>query len=105
VFWLVCGLVGGPLFGAAGSLWRHGDVRVRGLAATALGAAFLAEGIWAYWHRLHYESTAPLWIAIAFLMLGVFARRPIEFRWLALTFPAAALGEVVLSAAYTQSFG
>jgi hypothetical protein len=103
-FWLACGLVGGPIFGAAGFLWRNGEPRLRGLGGTALAAAFLAEGLWVYWHTLHYGTTALLWVVFAALMVGLFARRPLEFRWLALTFAAAVVGEAVVSAVYTQSF-
>jgi hypothetical protein len=105
VFWLVCGVVGGPLFGAAGLLWRGAPERLRGLGGTALGAVFLAEGLWVYWHTLHYESTVVLWLSIAVLMLALLARRAVELRWLPLTFAAALIGEFVLSAAYSQSFG
>jgi Family of unknown function (DUF6518) len=49
----VCETIGGPIFGAAGFLWRTGDAWVRGLGGTALAAAFLAEGLWVYWHTLH----------------------------------------------------
>jgi hypothetical protein len=105
VFWLVCALLGGPLFGAAGYLWRRARLPLRGLGGTALAAAFLAEGIWAYWHHLHYKSTAVLWLVIAAAMVALFARRPIEFRWLALTFALALPAEIILTATYTQSFG
>ena len=43
LFWTVCGVVGGPLFGAAGLLWREGSGRLRGLGLALLGGAFLAE--------------------------------------------------------------
>jgi hypothetical protein len=105
LFWLACGLVGGPIFGAAGFVWRHGRLWLRGLGGTAPAAAFLAEGIWVYWHTLHYGTTAALWIAIALLLNLLLARRPIEFRWLGLTLAAALVGEVVVTGVYTQSFG
>jgi hypothetical protein len=105
VFWLVCGVIGGPILGGAGFLWRNADARVRGLGGTALPAAFLAEGIWVYWHTLHYDSTAVLWVVIALLLAGLLARRQLEYRWLALTFAAALIGEAVVSVVYTQSFG
>jgi hypothetical protein len=39
------------------------------------------------------------------VMIVVFARRPIEFRWLALIFAFALPAEIVLTFAYSQSFG
>jgi hypothetical protein len=103
-FWTLCALVGGPLFGMAGHIWRTESRRLRGLGGTALPAAFLAEGIWLYHHVLHYESTAVLWIVVG-VVLVVFSWRPVELRWLALTLPAGLVAEIVLGVVYRQSFG
>jgi hypothetical protein len=46
-----------------------------------------------------------LWIAIAALMLVLFARRPIELRRLGLTFAAAAVAQIIVTEAYIRSFG
>ena len=104
-FWIGCAIVGGPLFGIAGQLWRTGSARVRGLGGTALPAAFAAEGLWVYHHQLHYNGTAVLWLAIAAGLLVIAAPRPRELRWLALTLPAGLVGEIVVSAVYRHSFG
>jgi len=105
LFWFVCAIVGGPLFGAAGHLWRTGGPRVRGLGATALPAAFLAEGLWVYLHELHYRLTAALWIGIGLVLLLLPLRQVKERGWLALTLACALAGEIVLSLVYRQSFG
>ena len=43
VFWGICALVGGPVFGAAGWNFRRGVGRVRGLGVATLAASFLAR--------------------------------------------------------------
>jgi len=103
-FWTLCALVGGPLFGLAGHLWRAGPSRLRGLGGTALPAAFLAEGLWVYHRELHYESTALLWFVIAAVLLVVMSWRPIQVRWLPLTFAGCLVAEMIVSVAYRQSF-
>lgn len=45
LFWLGAALIGGPAYGAIGARWRHGSERARGVAAAAMGAAFLAESV------------------------------------------------------------
>jgi hypothetical protein len=42
-FWLGAALVGGPVFGWLGGLWRRGSDIGRGVAAAAVGAAFVTE--------------------------------------------------------------
>ena len=49
VFWSLCAVVGGPLFGAAGHAWHHASPA--GLGAAALPAAFLSEAVVTYWIR------------------------------------------------------
>jgi Family of unknown function (DUF6518) len=98
-FWAVCAVVGGPLFGLAGCLWREGSA----IGAAALPAAFLAEGLWVYGHRLHYSGAAALWLAIG-AALAVLLGRGRGLVWLA---PAVLLGvacEIVLSQVYAQTF-
>ena len=96
--------MGGPLFGLAGHTWRTGSRKLRGLAGSALPAAFLAEGLWLYHHELHYESTAILWLAVAAALLLVLSWRPVEFRWLPLTLAAGLVAEMTVSVVYRQSF-
>jgi hypothetical protein len=44
-FWLGTAVVGGPVFGLAGGVWRSGDAVRRGIAAAIVGGAFVAEAI------------------------------------------------------------
>jgi hypothetical protein len=104
-FWGLCAVIGGPVFGAAGHVWRSAPVRLRGLGAAVLAGAFLAEGLWSYLHELHYYSTAALWISIGAAIAILSSRsRFRELRWLLLTLPLGLLGEIVLSTVYSQSF-
>jgi hypothetical protein len=105
LFWAACSVVGGPLFGAAGHLWRTGGTRVRGLGATVLPAAFLAEGLWVYLHELDYRRTAALWVAIGVVLAVLPPREFRERRWLVVTFTAGLIGEMLLGAVYRQTFG
>jgi hypothetical protein len=45
VFWTVCALAGGPLFGLAGWAWRRATGRARAIGAAFLPGTFIAEGI------------------------------------------------------------
>jgi hypothetical protein len=104
-FWAACAVVGGPVFGAAGHLWRTDRGGRRGLGAAVLASVFLAEGLWTYVHTLHYYSTAALWLSIGVVLAVVLVRgRLTELRWLALTLPIGLAGEVALSVIYRQSF-
>jgi hypothetical protein len=104
-FWAACAVVGGPIFGLAGQLWRTPPPRGRGLGAAILSAAFLSEGLWSYLHELRYYTTAALWIAIgAAVALSLGRGRLTDLRWLGLTVPLALAGEIVLTTIYRQSF-
>jgi len=106
LFWTGCALVGGPVFGAAGHLWRQD--RVRGLGASVLVASFLAEAVISYGWRLHYTSSAVLFAGLgvaAAVLLGLRGRQYASLcRWLLITFPAGAIAELILSLVYAQSF-
>jgi Family of unknown function (DUF6518) len=108
LFWTVCGVIGGPLFGAAGLLWREGSGRLRGLGPALLGGAFLAEAGISYGWTLHYYSSAVLFAAIgvaAVAVLGFRARQHARAGlWLLATLPVGALGEIALGLVYTSSF-
>jgi hypothetical protein len=68
VFWAVVAVVGGPIFGLAGSLWRYAAAqplawRLQALfqpaiAAGLLGAAFVAEGVY---HRIANPHLPVAW--------------------------------------------
>jgi hypothetical protein len=96
-FWIMCALVSGPLFGAAGRVWRAGDRRGRGLGGALIPAAFIAEGLWLYLHELHDLSRATLWLALAAASGAVLLRRPAERRWLVPATAAALVGEAGLT--------
>ncbi|HEY1479302.1 MAG TPA: DUF6518 family protein [Gaiellales bacterium] len=108
VFWGVCAVVGGPIFGAAGWAWWRGPYRLRGLGAALLAAAFGAEALVSYGWRLHYTSTAILFAAIgvgAALLLGIHRREHLRVAlWLLAALPAGIVAEVVLGLVYRQSF-
>ena len=66
--WVVCGVVGGPVFGACGRLARGGGTRIAAaVGAVAPAATFLGEGIGSYWLRLGYHQDAVLYVAIGVL--------------------------------------
>lgn len=98
VFWLACAVVGGPVFGAAGHLWRAGEGRARAIGATVLPAVFLAEGFWLYLVELGYHSTAALWFAIGLVLTVALARDRRALRWLPLTVAVGSVGEVLVVA-------
>jgi hypothetical protein len=68
VLWSLCAVVGGPVFGAAGHVWRRASPA--GAGAALLVAAFASEAVVVYHFRLGYTSTAWLFGIIA-LLLGV----------------------------------
>ena len=52
-FWTACAVVGGPVFGIAGQLWRTAAPRLKGLGMAALAGVFVAEGLYAFGHQQH----------------------------------------------------
>ena len=84
VFWIVCALVGGPLFGWSGWAWRSGPEQLRAWGAL-LAATWLAEAIGTYQLRLGYHSAAVLFLVIGLaLFVGLLAVRALR-RHLAVT--------------------
>ena len=108
VFWGVCAVVGGPVFGAAGWVWWRGRPRLRGLGAAVLGAAFLAEAAVSYGWRLHYVSSAVLFgvLGLALIVALGFRGRPYARvgLWLVVALPAGILAELLLGLIYRQAF-
>ena len=103
VFWLVCGVVGGPLFGACGRLVRGSGARLAACAAAAPAATFLGEGVGSYWLRLGYPGEAVLFVVIglaAAVLAVVRTRARVTAAVAAVvgTLAAAALYGVVLGA-------
>jgi hypothetical protein len=110
VFWGLCALVGGPIFGWAGWTWRRDDSAQRPIGGSFLPATFLAEAIGTYQVRLHYRGDVVLYAIIGLVLLAVIAistRRPA--RTLAATAVVAAIGIVVywlgVDAAAGTTFG
>jgi hypothetical protein len=104
-FWTACAVVGGPVFGAAGRLWRTSAPRLKGLGMAVLAGAFVAEGLYAYWHQLHRYRTAALWIAIGAALALLSSRgRVAQLRWLGLTVSLGVAGEIALTAALRRFF-
>ncbi|MFN8073894.1 MAG: DUF6518 family protein [Kineosporiaceae bacterium] len=98
VVWSLCALLGGPVFGAAGHLWRR--AAPAGLGAALLVAAYASEAVVAYQLRLGYSSTAVLFGVIAAALaagLGWHRRQyPALLRWLVPACIAGAAGHAAL---------
>jgi hypothetical protein len=98
IVWSLCAVVGGPIFGAAGRVWRR--AAPAGLGAALLVSAYASEAVVAYHFRLGYSSAAWLFGAIAFFLaagLGWHRRQyPVLALWLLPTFAAGAAGHSVL---------
>lgn len=96
--WSLCAVVGGPIFGAAGHVWRR--AAPAGLGAALLVAAYASEAVVAYHFRLGYTSTAVLFGVVAlFLAVGLGWHRsqyPGLARWLLPTFIAGVAGHAAL---------
>jgi hypothetical protein len=109
LFWTACVLVGGPLLGAAGTLWRHGSRHLKALAIATAAGAFLAEGLWTYAYQLSYGDTAVLWLAIAAVLLlalpGRHGPRLESAAWLLVVLPVGLVAEALLTLAYNRSAG
>jgi hypothetical protein len=104
VFWMVCAIVGGPLFGAGGQLWRSGRERLAGPASTLLPAIFLAEGIWVYGTVLGYVGSTILWLAIGAALALVLTWRARALRWLPIAVSIGVAGEVLLTQVLSRPF-
>jgi hypothetical protein len=104
VFWTMCAVVGGPIFGAAGRLWRVHAEPLHSVGSAVLPAAFLAEGLWVYVHELRYWGAAALWLAIGALLALVMTRGLRDRRWIVLTTAGGLAAEALLTQIYTQSF-
>ncbi|HEY6890832.1 MAG TPA: DUF6518 family protein [Solirubrobacter sp.] len=97
-FWTLCAIVGGPVFGAAGHLWRTAGPRFNGLGIAALAGVFMAEGAYAYVHQQHHYLTAAVWIGIGIAFAAWSSRGRVEqLRWLGLTVPLGISGEIALT--------
>lgn len=91
--WSACAVVGGPVFGTAGHLWRR--AAPAGLGAALLVAAWATEAVVVYGVRLGYSSSAVLFGVVATgLLLGLGQH---QRQWVAVltwSVPAAVVGAV-----------
>lgn len=104
VFWAACAIVGGPLFGAGGQLWRSGHERLARPASALLPAVFLAEGIWVYGIVLGYVGSTVLWLAIGAALAVALPRRSRALRWLPIATSVGVAGEVLLTQLLSRPF-
>lgn len=111
MIWLATGVVGGPVFGAAGWCWRRvGSLRWTGLSAALLGGVFLSEGAVGYGLYLHHTGDAVVFCVLgALLVLALGAAAPAAraarapgrgigstMLWLLLVLPLGAAGQALL---------
>ena len=98
LLWSMCAVVGGPIFGAAGHVWRR--AAPAGLGTALLVAAYASEAVVLYHFTLGYTSAAWLFGAIALLLgLGLGRHRsqyPALARWLLPAFIAGVAGHAAL---------
>jgi hypothetical protein len=69
LFWSVCAVLGGPLFGC-GWAWRRANVQLRPVGAAFLPATFIAEAIGTYAIRLNYHQDAAMFGLIGLVILA-----------------------------------
>lgn len=98
VLWSVCAVLGGPLFGAAGHLWRR--AAPAGLGAALLMATYAAEALVGYGLRLGYTGSAVLFGVIAVVLVLVLGRHRAQLvataRWSVPALLAGAVGHYAL---------
>ncbi|WP_158372819.1 DUF6518 family protein [Cellulosimicrobium cellulans] len=89
--WAVSGVVGGPVFGWAGRLWRTAAGRWRGLGPALLVGCWLAEAVVTYAVVLRYGDDAVVFAAVSAVLVVLLGRPGGQtgalLRWL----PAAAV--------------
>jgi hypothetical protein len=104
-FWAICAIVGGPVFGIAGHLWRTAAPPVKGLGIAVLAGVFMAEGSYAYLHQQHHYLTAAVWIGFGTALVLLSSRGRVEqWRWLGLTVPLGIAGEAALTQILHRAF-
>ena len=79
-FWIACALTGGPVSGLAGWAWRRGTGRGSAAGTAFPAGTFIAEGIGAYWLRLHYEPAVGIFLAIGAALFALVALRAGRWR-------------------------
>jgi hypothetical protein len=98
VRWGIGAAVGGPVFGVAGFLWRHGSAVQRAVGVGLLAAVFIAEGVYQTFVVDH--RTVGTGFVVTGLVLPVLLGRswPDRLRAYALAAPALVLGAVGFAA-------
>jgi hypothetical protein len=94
-FWVASALLGGPVSGWAGWAWRRATGWWQALGASFAPSTFLAEGFGAYQLRLHYESSAILYLVIGLVLFVIATRRIRPVALLACTVALTAVGVVI----------
>jgi hypothetical protein len=108
LFWGACALVGGPVFGAAGSAWWRSTKRSwRSIAAAFLPAAFFAEAVVVYGYFLRYWSSAFLFGALGFSIFVLLGIRRCDHAnvaaWFLLIAPVGVAAEFLLELGYREA--
>jgi len=94
-FWIAAAVLGGPVSGGAGWAWRRAAGWPQALGASFAPGTFLAEGLGAYQLRLHYESSAILYLVIGLVLFVIAARQIRPAVLLACTVMLTAVGIVI----------
>ena len=89
--WAVSGVVGGPVFGWAGRLWRTAAGRWRGLGPALLAGCWLAEAVVTYAVALRSWGDAAVFAVVAALLVPLLGRVGGQTRAVLHRLPAAAL--------------
>lgn len=89
--WAVSGVVGGPVFGWAGRLWRTAEGRWRGLGPALFAACWLAEAVVTYAVVLRYWGDAAVFAGVAAVLVVLLGRVGGQTRAVLRWLPAAAL--------------
>jgi hypothetical protein len=88
--WVVSGVVGGPVFGWAGRLWRTAAGRWRGLGPALLAGCWLAEAVVTYAVVLGRGGDAAVFAVVAALLVPLLGRAGGQTRAVLRWLPAAA---------------
>ncbi|WP_147795740.1 DUF6518 family protein [Cellulomonas sp. Y8] len=72
--WVVAGVLGGPVFGWAGRLWRTATGTWRGLGPALLVGCWLAEAVVTYAVVLRYGDDAAVFAVVAALLVVLLGR-------------------------------
>jgi hypothetical protein len=91
--WVGVALVGGPVFGVAGRWRATGQGWRPAVAVAALGAVYVAEGLWTLWTIPHMALAGWVGLVVGLVLIPALARgREMLIRGYALVVPLGALG-------------